>query len=121
MSSANGCCPQFDAEVARALMQANISVAVASPTFDGRQSGGSLGGGSLTNGGQGGIGTERSKPRVAGLDAGAKRAGEVTGNSKLDGVPCRLFSFFDCHAEHAWDECVAKRDACEDGSSSSEL
>ena len=63
---------------------------------------------------------ERSKPVVAGAGAGAGKTGKVTGSSKLDGVPCRLFSFFDCHAQHPWDECVAKRDAC-DGSGSSEL
>jgi hypothetical protein len=119
LSSANSCCPHFDTEVARALMQGNVSVAVASPTFASRQiSGSHTGDSSVTRGRDGKRGAwsmERSEKGVA--EAGQAKAGGVKAGSKLDGVPCRLFSFFDCHAEYAWDECVAKRDACESGSS----
>jgi hypothetical protein len=58
---------------------------------------------------------EQSMKGVAG--SGQDKAAGVKAGSKLDRVPCRLFSFFDCHAEYAWDECVAKRDACESGAS----
>lgn len=131
-SGADARCTPFDAEAAQILMQTNTSVAVASPAFFAAavapSGGGSPAAGGAGSPAAGGAGSPAAggagSPAAGGAGspaggAGARGGGGGRGGGRapakersLDQVPCRLFSFFDCHATHSWDECVTKRDSC---------
>eukprot|EP00281_Chroomonas_sp_CCMP1168_P007373 CAMPEP_0206261334 /NCGR_PEP_ID=MMETSP0047_2-20121206/27594_1 /ASSEMBLY_ACC=CAM_ASM_000192 /TAXON_ID=195065 /ORGANISM="Chroomonas mesostigmatica_cf, Strain CCMP1168" /LENGTH=474 /DNA_ID=CAMNT_0053688531 /DNA_START=110 /DNA_END=1535 /DNA_ORIENTATION=- len=90
-------CTPLDDEVERQLAVHNISVSSSDPSFASPIKY---------------HGDEPPQRVPATAQAGGGVGGGARPTSPLHGIPCRVFSFFDCHAEYSWDDCVAKRDEC---------